>query len=99
MASRVSNQRASKAARFVAREGFAADDCVIISDREHDIRAARANGTRALAVSRGYASRAELEAAGPDAIVATAEALPAALLALPGAVRGIRAPPQVDVRR
>ncbi len=91
------DDKAALIARLLAREGLAANDCVMIGDREHDIHAARANGARALAVLWGYGSRAELEAAGPDAIVASPEALPSALAAL--ARQGVRAPPQVDVRR
>ena len=43
----------------------------MIGDREHDIRAARANGVRAVGVLWGYGTRAELEGAGADALAAT----------------------------
>lgn len=42
---------------------------VMIGDRHHDLRAARANGTRAVGVLWGYGSREELAAA--DLLVAT----------------------------
>jgi phosphoglycolate phosphatase len=35
----------------------------MIGDRHHDVRAARANGTRAVGVLWGYGSAAELEGA------------------------------------
>lgn len=63
-------------AHLLSREGLQAGDCAMIGDREHDIRAARDNGVAAIGVLWGYGSRAELEAAGADAIVES----PAALL-------------------
>ncbi len=80
-------------------EGLAANECVMIGDREHDVQAAHANGARALAVLWGYGSRAELEAAGADAIVATPEDLPAALAAIPAAGPGTSSPLRVEPRR
>jgi len=47
----------------------------MIGDRKHDIRAARDNGVAAIGVLWGYGSRAELEAAGADAIVESPAAL------------------------
>jgi phosphoglycolate phosphatase len=39
---------------------------VMVGDREYDILAARAVGVRSCAVTYGYGSRAELDAASPD---------------------------------
>jgi phosphoglycolate phosphatase len=44
---------------------------VMIGDREHDILGAKQNGLASIAVTWGYGSRAELEAAGADWIVDT----------------------------
>jgi phosphoglycolate phosphatase len=41
---------------------------VMVGDREHDIRGARANGLRAIGVLWGYGSREELEMAGANAM-------------------------------
>jgi phosphoglycolate phosphatase len=43
-------------------------DAVMIGDRAMDVLAARANGLRTVGVLWGYGSRAELEAAGADAL-------------------------------
>lgn len=51
---------------------------VMIGDREHDIRGARANGLPCIGVLYGYGSREELTAAGADALAAS----PAELLEL-----------------
>jgi phosphoglycolate phosphatase len=40
----------------------------MVGDRGEDVHGAKRNGLRAVAVSWGYGSRAELEAEGPDAI-------------------------------
>lgn len=44
---------------------------VVVGDTEHDVRAARAVGARVVGVATDGESRAELEAAGADAIVDT----------------------------
>jgi phosphoglycolate phosphatase len=50
---------------------------VMVGDRLHDIHAAKANGLRSIGVLWGYGGRAELEAAGADALAATpAEIVP-----------------------
>jgi len=41
----------------------------VIGDTEQDIVCARANGFRAIAVESGWASRGQLEAAGPDVLL------------------------------
>lgn len=44
---------------------------IMVGDRLHDIHAAKANGLRSIGVMWGYGGRAELEAAGADALAAT----------------------------
>jgi phosphoglycolate phosphatase len=56
------------AARCGARDGVAV---VVVGDTEHDVRAARAVGAGVVGVAMTAACRAELTAAGPDAIVET----------------------------
>lgn len=68
-------------AHLVAREEVNAADCVMIGDREHDIRAARANGVRAIGVLWGYGSALEL--AGADATAPSPARLPSVLDAFP----------------
>jgi phosphoglycolate phosphatase len=53
----------------------------MIGDRSFDMVAARAHGLRPIGVAWGIGSRAELEAAGAERIVATPAELPAALAA------------------
>jgi phosphoglycolate phosphatase len=69
-------------AHVLSHEGLKASDCAMIGDREHDIRAARNNGVAAIGVLWGYGSRAELEAAGADAIIEFPAALFAAIARL-----------------
>ena len=61
----------------------------MVGDRHHDIRAARANGTRAVGVVWGYGSREEL--AGADRLVEEPAELTslvdARIAASPGAAR------------
>jgi len=45
---------------------LAATTTLMVGDRRHDTEGAKANGARALAVSYGYGTIAELQAAGPD---------------------------------
>lgn len=79
------DDKATLVAHLVACERLAACNCVMIGDCEHDVRAARANGVRAVGVLWGYGSRAELERAGADAIVAAPGEIRAALDRLDGA--------------
>jgi len=46
-----------------------------IGDRSHDVVGARANGIASIAVAYGYGTRAELDAAGPDALADSVSAL------------------------
>ena len=73
------DDKATLMAHLMAQEGVAAARAAMIGDRGHDIRAARANGVRAVAVHWGYGSDEEL--AGADAHVAVPGDLPGVLLA------------------
>jgi phosphoglycolate phosphatase len=64
------DDKAKLVAHIAAREALDPRACVMIGDREHDVRAARANGARSLGVLWGYGSREELTSAGVDALVA-----------------------------
>lgn len=55
---------------------------VMIGDRVHDIDAARVNGARAIGVTYGYGTDAELAAAAPDGYAATPAEITAAIDAL-----------------
>jgi len=76
------DDKAVLVAHLLEREALAGSHCVMIGDREHDVRAAKANGAAAIGVLWGYGSLAELEAAGADAIVGTPAEVPGALAAL-----------------
>jgi phosphoglycolate phosphatase len=65
---------------LVERESLDPTSSVIVGDRQHDILAARTNGTRSCAVTYGYGSRTELEAAGSDWLCNRPEELPELLL-------------------
>jgi phosphoglycolate phosphatase len=67
---------------LLEREELDAGTCTMIGDRLHDVRAAHANGIRAVGALRGYGSREELTRAGANAIVADPGELPGALAAL-----------------
>ena len=73
------DDKARLLAHLLETEGLAGDACQMIGDRMHDVRAARANGVRAIGVLWGYGSRKELAQAGAHAIVAAPEDVPAAL--------------------
>ena len=62
-------------AAVLRAEALAAGDTVMVGDRSHDIIGARANGMRGIGVLWGYGSRAELEAAGADALLQKPEDL------------------------
>lgn len=49
--------------------------CLMVGDRKHDMIGARANSIAALAVTWGYGSHAELQAAGADGFVGAVEEL------------------------
>ena len=64
------------------RETIPAAQATMIGDRRYDITAATAHGVRSIGVLWGFGDRAELEAAGADAICAEVKQLPAVLFAL-----------------
>lgn len=70
------------AIRQARRAGWIAPDSPIslIGDHPNDVRAAQANGIRAVAVATGIATAAELATAGPDVLVADLRELPAEVL-------------------
>jgi phosphoglycolate phosphatase len=74
------DDKAQLLAHLIEVERLDARSAVMVGDRDHDIRAARANGLRAVAVLWGYGTAAEL--ADADAIVATPPELPDVLLSL-----------------
>jgi phosphoglycolate phosphatase len=63
--------------------GPPADGVVMVGDRRHDIEGARACGIVAIGVRWGYGTADELDAARPDHIVATPEALAEVILSWP----------------
>jgi phosphoglycolate phosphatase len=69
-------------AHIVAHEGVAPSRAIMIGDREFDVTAAARNGIRAVGVTWGYGSRAELEGAGAAALCDAPGALASAALAL-----------------
>ncbi len=56
-------------------QGALAEPGVLVGDRATDIRAAHAQGLKAVGVTWGYGSREELEMAGADVILSTIPAL------------------------
>ena len=68
------DDKAELLAHLLEQEDIARDTAVMIGDRDNDLRAARANGVRAIGVLWGYGTAAELRDA--DAIVATPAELP-----------------------
>jgi phosphoglycolate phosphatase len=71
------DDKATLMAHLVACEAVPVATAAMVGDRSHDIRAAHANGVRALGVLWGYGSREEL--AGADALVHTPDEVPSAL--------------------
>ena len=73
------DDKAALVAHLMAREGLARGTAVMIGDRAADVRAAHANGLRAIGVLWGYGSERELREAGADVICADPRALIACL--------------------
>ena len=69
--------------RFAERDGRTREEicaaAVMVGDRKHDIEGAKENGLRTIGVRWGYAPEGELEEAGADRIVGSAEELTALL--------------------
>lgn len=78
------DQKQDLLAHILSHERFAAARTVMVGDRLHDIHAAQANRLCSIGAAWGYGGRAELEAAGADAIAEVPQAVPAALEGLPG---------------
>jgi phosphoglycolate phosphatase len=58
--------------RFLLSSGeLTPAETVLVGDREHDVRAAHANGLRAVGAAYGYGGRAELLAAGAEVVCDT----------------------------
>jgi phosphoglycolate phosphatase len=64
------DDKARLIAALLRLEGLDPRTTVMAGDRSHDITGAHANGVRAIGVLWGYGSRAELEAAGADRLIA-----------------------------
>jgi phosphoglycolate phosphatase len=64
-------------AELLRVEGYDPAETVMVGDRLHDIHAAKTNGLRSIGVLWGYGGRAELEAAGADALAAAPADVPA----------------------
>jgi phosphoglycolate phosphatase len=65
------DDKAHLIAAVLHAEALDAHDTVMVGDRLHDVHGAHANGLRAIGVLWGYGTRAELEAAGADALADT----------------------------
>lgn len=74
------SEKAAMIAQALADFGTPPAQVAMVGDRRFDIEGARANGVRAVGVEWGFGSRAELEQAGADAIVAFPRDLPAGTL-------------------
>jgi phosphoglycolate phosphatase len=57
--------------RALDRSGLAVLETCVVGDRVHDVRGARANGVKCIAVLWGYGSAEELQRAAPDHLVST----------------------------
>ena len=73
------DDKAALVSGLLAREQIAPGTAVMIGDRAADVRAAHANGLRAIGVLWGYGSEQELRAAGADMLCAEPRALAACL--------------------
>lgn len=69
------DDKADLMAHLLANEGLAGEQCLMIGDRTHDIRAARRNRADAAGVLWGYGSVDELERAGATRLYATPQEL------------------------
>jgi phosphoglycolate phosphatase len=66
-------------AYLLERESVEPSSAVMIGDRLHDVRAAKANGLRSVGVLYGFGSAAELERAGADVLCPSVSDLPAVI--------------------
>jgi phosphoglycolate phosphatase len=84
------DDKAALVAHLAQRESVDLDAAIMVGDREHDVRAARVNGARAIGVLWGYGTREEL---------AQADALAGAPADLMAAVTALRRPPRTRSAR
>ncbi len=82
---------AAARAQEVYGRSFTGQDIVVVGDTPNDIRCARANGARVVAVATGPYSLSELRAHQPDALLADLSDVDAALAAILGNDRGVEA--------
>jgi phosphoglycolate phosphatase len=76
----IAETKAQTVARALAGLGLAPGaDAVLVGDRRHDVEGAHANGIRCIGVLWGIGDRAELEAAGADAVIGSPSDLPGSL--------------------
>jgi phosphoglycolate phosphatase len=73
------DDKANLIAAVLRAEALDPRDAVMVGDRSHDVIGAHANGIRAIGALWGYGSRAELEAAGADALLDTPDDLATAI--------------------
>ena len=73
------DDKATLLAYLLAQESLVSDAAVMIGDRAADVRAAHANGMRAIGVLWGYGSEHELRTAGADLLCADPRELAACL--------------------
>jgi len=71
-------------ARAASARPLRLEDAVVVGDTPRDVEVARAHGARAVAVATGFATRADLEAEAPCALLADLADLAAALRAVLG---------------
>ena len=69
------DNKADLIAHIAGQEGVRRETAVMVGDREHDVIAAAHNGMRAIGVTWGYGSIAELTAAGADVLCETPPSL------------------------
>jgi phosphoglycolate phosphatase len=74
------DDKADLIAALLRAERLAACSTVMVGDRSHDIQGARANGIRAIGALWGYGDRAELDAAGADALAGHPLELPSLIV-------------------
>jgi len=76
------DHKADLIAHILRHEGVGAETALMIGDREFDVAAAARNGMRAVGVTWGYGTAAELTGAGAAALVHSPAGLPDAVLRL-----------------
>jgi phosphoglycolate phosphatase len=82
------DHKAELISHIIEHQALTQNYCVMVGDRRFDVTGAHANKIRALGVLWGYGTRAELEAAGADDLVAEPVSLSATAVAM--ATAGMR---------